>query len=122
MVKQTRASANTRSDDSLLSVRRTALSLAVAAALPGAMTLPSVAVAQGNDDVIEEVVTTGYRSSLRNDRSGGVRTEFHGNLFTGLAPAPDLDRLVALDDHVAVKDAVDLQRARRGRVFRGAYG
>ena len=65
MVNKPRASAITRSDDSLLSVRRTALSLAVAAALPGAMVLPNVAVAQ-SDDVIEEVVTTGYRSSLRN--------------------------------------------------------
>jgi iron complex outermembrane receptor protein len=66
MVNKTRASAITRSDDSLLSARRTALSLAVAAALPGAMMLPSVAVAQSDDNVIEEVVTTGYRSSLRN--------------------------------------------------------
>ena len=54
MVNKPRASAITRSDDSLLSVRRTALSLAVAAALPGAMVLPNVAVAQ-SDDVIEEV-------------------------------------------------------------------
>jgi len=66
MVNKTRASAFTRSADSLLSVRRTALSLTVADALPGAMTLPSVAVAQSDSDVIEEVVTTGYRSSLRN--------------------------------------------------------
>ena len=66
MVNKTRASAPSRSDDSGFSVRRTALSLAVAAALPGAMTMPSVAIAQDNDDVIEEVITTGYRSSLRN--------------------------------------------------------
>ncbi len=51
-----------------LNIRRTAVSLAVAAALPGAMMLPAVALAQdtGEDEVIEEIVTTGYRSSLMN--------------------------------------------------------
>jgi len=55
-----------------LNIRRTAVSLAVAAALPGAMVLSSSALAQQADDydaadeVIEEVVTTGFRSSLRN--------------------------------------------------------
>ena len=50
-----------------LNVRRTAVSLAVAAALPGAMLAPQAAVAQDNDeDVIEEIITTGYRSSLMN--------------------------------------------------------
>ena len=51
-----------------LNIRRTAVSLAVAAALPGAMMLPAVALAQdtGEEEVIEEIVTTGYRSSLMN--------------------------------------------------------
>ena len=48
-------------------LRRTALSLAVAAALPAAMAMPMTAFAQDADDqVIEEIVTTGYRSSLRD--------------------------------------------------------
>ncbi|MBT8082490.1 MAG: TonB-dependent receptor [Gammaproteobacteria bacterium] len=53
-----------------LNVRRTAVSLAVAAALPGAMLAPQAAVAQDNDEeVIEEIITTGYRSSLMNSIS-----------------------------------------------------
>ena len=70
MVIKKRNRALSHSDDALISrtsLRRTALSLAVVAALPGAMTLPSVALAQDQgDDVIEEVIATGYRSSLRN--------------------------------------------------------
>ena len=49
--------------------RRKALSLAVAAALPGAaLTLPASAVAQDADEAeyIEEVTVTGYRRSLQN--------------------------------------------------------
>ncbi|MDJ0907282.1 MAG: TonB-dependent receptor [Woeseiaceae bacterium] len=42
------------------------MSLAVAAALPGAIALPQVAVAQDDGEVIEEIIATGYRSSLRN--------------------------------------------------------
>ena len=50
------------------SIRRTAVSLAVAAALPGAMMLPSAVLAQdeAGAGVIEEIITTGFRSSLRN--------------------------------------------------------
>jgi len=70
MVNNKRTSAQSRADDAFISgisMRRTALSLAVAAALPGAMALPNIALAQDKDpNVIEEVVTTGYRSSLRN--------------------------------------------------------
>jgi len=49
-------------------IRRTAVSLAVAAALPGAMMLPSAVLAQdeAGAEVIEEIITTGFRSSLRN--------------------------------------------------------
>ncbi len=75
MVNRKRTRAQSQSDDALLSlnnVRRTAVSLAVAAALPGAMLLPASALAQEDEEddldsqVIEEVITTGYRSSLRN--------------------------------------------------------
>ena len=71
MGKKQRKSAQSVSDDSnnlSLNIRRTAVSLAVAAALPGAMMAPQVAMAQddGDDEVIEEIITTGYRSSLAN--------------------------------------------------------
>ena len=51
-----------------LNVRRTAVSLAVAAALPGAMMAPVAMAQDANDEeeVIEEIITTGYRSSLMN--------------------------------------------------------
>ena len=67
MVKKKSASAKARADEALNAlpaVRRTALSLAVAAALPAAIALPASAVAQ--EGVIEEIVTTGYRGSLAN--------------------------------------------------------
>jgi iron complex outermembrane receptor protein len=57
------------SDETILSVkaRRTMVSLAVAAALPAAMAMPITTYAQGADDeVIEEIITTGYRQSLMN--------------------------------------------------------
>ena len=68
MVNSARTSAQSVSSETnqLLDVRRSAISLAVAAALPGAVALPEVAVAQDDGDVIEEIVATGYRSSLRN--------------------------------------------------------
>ncbi len=49
-----------------MNIRRTAVSLAVAAALPGAMILPSTVYAQDADEgVVEEIVTYGkYRKSL----------------------------------------------------------
>ena len=50
-----------------LNLPRSAISIAVAAALPGALMLPGAALAQDADEeVIEEIVTTGYRSSLMN--------------------------------------------------------
>ncbi len=50
-------------------IRRSAISLAVAAALPGAaMTMPSIAIAQDDDmpdeSAIEEIVTVGIRTSI----------------------------------------------------------
>lgn len=65
-----RRSAQSVSDETnnlTLNIRRTALSLAVAAALPGVMTMPMTAYAQdAEDEVIEEIITTGYRQSLMN--------------------------------------------------------
>ena len=60
MVTNKRRNAQTVSNDTHtnLNVRRTALSMAVAAALPGA------AVAQDNDEVMEEIVTIGVRTSI----------------------------------------------------------
>ena len=50
-----------------LNIRRTAVSLAVAAAIPGLMMLPSSAMAQDDsEEVIEEIITTGFRGSLRD--------------------------------------------------------
>jgi iron complex outermembrane receptor protein len=50
-----------------LNIRRTAVSLAVAAALPGVIMMPSVAFAQDDsEEVIEEIITTGFRGSLRD--------------------------------------------------------
>ncbi|MEO1248180.1 MAG: TonB-dependent receptor [Pseudomonadota bacterium] len=68
MVQHKRKSAQSvaREKSLTLNVRRTAVSLAVAAALPGAMMLPQVAVAQDDGEVVEEVVVTGFRSALRN--------------------------------------------------------
>ncbi|MBT8065603.1 MAG: TonB-dependent receptor [Gammaproteobacteria bacterium] len=73
MVKK-RASASSEQDETnqlTSNIRRTALSLAVAAALPSAMAMPMAAYAQdedeANDEVIEEIVTYGtFRQSLLN--------------------------------------------------------
>lgn len=69
MVKKSRGIAPSNSVASNtfnVKMRRTALSLAVAAALPGVMMMPSVALAQNDaDEVVEEIVTYGkYRQSL----------------------------------------------------------
>ncbi len=68
MVKKQRISKGV-SDETTFStnIRRTALSMAVAAALPAAMAMPMTSFAQDADDeVIEEIIATGYRSSLMN--------------------------------------------------------
>ncbi len=73
MAKKKRRSAKSVSDETNIfctNIRRTAVSLAVAAALPGAITMPVSAYAQDaadDDEVMEEVVTYGsYRRSLVN--------------------------------------------------------
>ncbi len=69
---QKRRSASSEQDETnnlTSSMRRTALSLAVAAALPSAMAMSTVAYAQdeASDDVMEEIVTYGtFRQSLLN--------------------------------------------------------
>lgn len=83
MLKKTRESAaGIAAEDRLLTVRRNAVSMAVTAALTGAMAMPSVALAQDegasdDDEYIEEIITYGkFRQSLlssidakRNDSS-----------------------------------------------------
>ena len=75
MVTKKRRKAQSVSDETKLTmnIRRSAVSLAVAAALPSAMVLStsvsaqeaaSEAAAAYDDEIIEEVVTTGYRQSL----------------------------------------------------------
>ena len=71
MGKKQRKTAQSVSDETnnlALNIRRTAVSLAVAAALPGAMLASPVAMAQddaNDDEPIEEVITYGkYRASL----------------------------------------------------------
>ena len=65
---------NTRSGHTAPLLRRTALSLAVAAALPGAMSLAPAAYAQEDDasaqgPALEEIVVTGFRRSLQDSRA-----------------------------------------------------
>ena len=71
MVKSTQQSAQAVSEETNITtdIRRSAISLAVAAALPGAaMTMPNIALAQDDDlpdaDAIEEIVTVGIRTSI----------------------------------------------------------
>ncbi len=71
MVKATRTSTRSVSNETnkRITSKRSAVSLAVAAALPGAALMPALASAQditGDEEVIEEVIATGFRSSLRN--------------------------------------------------------
>ena len=76
MVKTTRTSTRSVSNETnkpdinkRATLQRSAVSMAVAAALPGAALIPILASAQditGDEQVIEEVIATGYRSSLRN--------------------------------------------------------
>ena len=70
MVTKKRASVRPQSEDTtlLMSARRNAVSMAVTAALTGAMvaTTASAQTSGSDEDVIEEIVTTGYRQSLAN--------------------------------------------------------
>ena len=69
MEETKRSSAETRADElrRLSAARRSTVSVAVAAALTGALAMPGLSMAQDDDDaVVEEIIATGYRSSLRN--------------------------------------------------------
>jgi len=71
-------------------IRRTALSLAVAAALPGAMAIPMPAYAQDADaEVIEEIITTGYRQSLVNS----IATKRDASSIVEAISAEDIGKL-----------------------------
>ncbi|MEL7023314.1 MAG: TonB-dependent receptor [Pseudomonadota bacterium] len=71
---------NTPPTASMRPFRRTALSLAVAAALPGAMSLSGTAFAQQEDAAessaaLEEIVVQGFRRSLENSRAIKMESE-----------------------------------------------
>ena len=83
-------SASNETNSLSLNIRRTAVSLAVAAALPGAMMLPSAALAQDDsEEVIEEIVTTGYRSSLANS----INTKRNSSSIVEAITAEDIGKL-----------------------------
>ena len=96
MGKKQRKRAQSVSDETnnlTLNIRRTAVSLAVAAALPGAMMLPSYALAQDDaaeqEEVIEEISTTGYRSSLMNS----INTKRNSSSIVEAISAEDIGKL-----------------------------
>lgn len=73
-----------------LNLRRSAISIAVAAALPGALMLPGAALAQDADEeVIEEIVTTGYRSSLMNS----INTKRNASSIVEAISSEDIGKL-----------------------------
>lgn len=89
--KRQSASLVTNETNNLTSnIRRTALSLAVAAALPGAIAMPMSAYAQDADDeVIEEIITTGYRQSLMNS----IATKRDSSSIVEAISAEDIGKL-----------------------------
>ena len=94
MVNKRRDRAQSVSDDSnnlTMNIRRTAVSLAVAAALPGVMAMPMNAYAQDDDDeVIEEIVTYGtYRASLIDS----INTKRNSTSIVEAISAEDIGKL-----------------------------
>ena len=94
MVKKRRGSAQSVSDDSnnlTMNIRRTAVSLAVAAALPGVMAMPVNAYAQDDDEeVIEEIVTYGtFRASLIDS----INTKRNSSSIVEAISAEDIGKL-----------------------------
>ncbi|MBU2678198.1 MAG: TonB-dependent receptor [Gammaproteobacteria bacterium] len=73
-------------------IRRTAVSLAVAAALPGAMVAPMTAIAQddGDEEVIEEIVTYG---SFRQSQVDAIATKRMSNTIVEAISAEDIGKL-----------------------------
>ena len=73
-----------------LNIRRTAVSLAVAAALPAVMMAPQAAIAQDDDEeVIEEIVSVGYRQSLMNS----IATKRNSSSIVEAISAEDIGKL-----------------------------
>ena len=94
MGKKQRKSAQSVSDESnnlSLNIRRTAVSLAVAAALPGAMIAPQFAMAQDADEeAIEEIVTYGkFRASLVD----AISTKRNSTAIVDAISAEDIGKL-----------------------------
>ena len=96
MVNRTQQSAQSVTDETNIStdIRRSAISLAVAAALPGAaMTMPNIAVAQDDempgDGAIEEIVTVGIRTSVLDS----VNTKRMGDTISDVVDAGALGSL-----------------------------
>ena len=96
MGKKQRKHAQSVSDETnnlALNIRRTAVSLAVAAALPGAMmAAPQVALAQDADDeeVIEEIISYGkFRASLVD----AISTKRNSTAIVDAISAEDIGKL-----------------------------
>lgn len=121
MVKNKRQKAQSASDEATISmnIRRTAISLAVAAALPGAMVLPSAAMAQDtatDEDVIEEVVSYGkFRQSLMSS----METKRENSSIVESVSAEDIGKLpdVSIAESLSRLPGVAVQRLNgRGQV------
>ena len=120
MGKKQRKSAQSVSDDSnnlSLNIRRTAVSLAVAAALPGAMMAPQVAMAQDDDDeVIEEIVSYGtYTASL----ASSMDAKRNNSSIIEAISAEDIGKLpdISIAESLARLPGVTVQRLNgRGQV------
>jgi iron complex outermembrane receptor protein len=95
MAKKQRESAQSASDESnnlTSNIRRTALSLAVAAALPGAMMLPTAALGQDGEEneSIEEIITYGkFRASLVD----AISTKRNSSTIVEAISAEDIGKL-----------------------------
>ncbi|MDX1515513.1 MAG: TonB-dependent receptor [Woeseiaceae bacterium] len=98
MATKKRASADLQADDARLplTARRNAVSMAVAAALTGALALPAVAIAQDDDEadnqgrVIEEIVSYGkFRRSLIDS----IGTKRDSNQIVEAISAEDIGKL-----------------------------
>jgi iron complex outermembrane receptor protein len=94
MVRKRRSASSEQDESNNLTsnVRRTALSLAVAAALPSAMAMPMTAYAQdeASDEVIEEIITYGsFRQSLINS----ITTKRDSSKIVEAISAEDIGKL-----------------------------
>ena len=93
MVQKRRNASNSQDETNCLTanVRRTALSLAIAASLPGAMAMPMTAFAQeAEDDVIEEIVSYG---SFRQSLVDAIGTKRSSSTIVEAISAEDIGKL-----------------------------